>query len=61
MIGLAYLEDPECYADGSVATARVSLAGEDEGERSNEERHPGPPDWGMCRWTSTSTLVTNVP
>jgi hypothetical protein len=29
--GLAYLEDSECYAGGSVATGRVSLAGQDEG------------------------------
>jgi hypothetical protein len=41
--GLAYLEDPECYAGSSVATGRVSLAGQDEGERSDEERYPGPP------------------
>ena len=31
VIGLAYPEDPECYAGGSVATGRVSLAGQDEG------------------------------
>jgi len=34
VIGLAYLEDPECYAGGSVATGRGSLARQDEGERS---------------------------
>jgi len=32
VIGLAYLEDPECYARGSVAIGRVCLAGQDEGE-----------------------------
>jgi hypothetical protein len=53
--GLAYLEDPECYAGGSVATGRVSLAGQDEGERSDEERYLGPPGWGLRRWTSTPT------
>ena len=42
MIGLEYLEDPECYTGGSVANDRVSLAGRDEGERSDEERYPGP-------------------
>ena len=57
MFGLAYLEDPECYAGVSVATGRVSLAGQDEGERSDEERYPGPPGWGLRRWTSTSTLA----
>jgi hypothetical protein len=35
--GLAYLEDPECYDGGSVATGRVSIAGQDEGEMSDEE------------------------
>ena len=47
MTGLAYLEDPECYAGFSVATGRVSLARQDEGERSDEDRYPGPPGWGV--------------
>ena len=55
MIGLAYLEDPEYYAGGSVATGRVSLAGQDEGETSDEERYPGPRGWGLRRWTNTPT------
>ena len=54
--GLAHLEDPECYAGGSIGTVRASLAGHDEGERSDEERHPVPPGWGLRRWTSTPTL-----
>ena len=37
--------------------ARVSLARQDEGERSYEERYPGPPGWGLRRWTSTLTLA----
>ena len=49
VIGLAYLEDPECCAGGSIATVRVPLAGQDEGERSD----PGPPGWGLRCWTST--------
>ena len=53
VIGLAYLEDPECYAGGSVATGRGSLAGQD--ERSDEERYPGSPICGLRRWTSTPT------
>ena len=59
MTGLAYLEDPECYAGGSVATGRVYLAGQDEGEKSDEERYPGLPGWGFRRWTSTPTLAKN--
>jgi len=38
VIALAYFEDPEWYAGGSEATGRVSLAGQNEGERSEEER-----------------------
>jgi len=45
MTGLVYLEDPVCYADCNVATGRVSLAEQDEGERSDKERYPGPPGW----------------
>jgi len=37
---------PESYAGSSLATGSVSLAGQDEGERSDEERQPGPPGWG---------------
>jgi hypothetical protein len=56
VIGLAHLKDPEGYASGSVATVRVFLAGQDEGERSDKERYAGPPGWGLRRWTSTPTL-----
>ena len=38
-----------------VATGRVCLAGQDKGERSDEERYPGPPGWGLRRRTSTPT------
>jgi hypothetical protein len=37
VIALAHLDDPECYAGGSAPTVRVYLAGQDEGERSDEE------------------------
>jgi hypothetical protein len=57
---VAHLEDPECYAGGSVPTGRVSLAGQDEGEGSDEERYPGPPGWGLRRWTGAPTLAKNV-
>jgi hypothetical protein len=57
VIGLAYLEDRECYAGGSIATGRVSLAGQYEGERSDDKRYPGPPGWGWRRWTSTPILT----
>jgi hypothetical protein len=60
VIGLAYLEDPECYACDSIATGRVYLAGQDEGERSDEERFPDPPGCGLRCWTSIPTLDKNV-
>jgi len=55
--GLEFLKDPECYVCGSIATGRASLAGQDEGERSDEERYPGPPGCGLRRRTSTPTLA----
>ena len=61
VIGLAYLEGLKCYAGGSVATGRVSLAGQDEGERSDEEWYPGTPGWGLRHWTSTPTLAKMFP
>ena len=61
MTGLGYLEDPEGYAGGSVATGRVCLSGQDEGESSDEERYPGPPGWGLRLWTNIPTLEKNVP
>jgi len=30
---LECLKDPKCYAGGSIATGRVTHAGQDEGER----------------------------
>jgi len=60
VIGLVYLEDPERYAGGSVATGRVSLAGQDEGERSDEERYPGPPGWGVEALDQHSNTRKNV-
>ena len=60
VMGLACLEYPQCYAGDSLATGRVSLAGQDEGERWDEERYPGPPCWGLRCWISIPTLAKNV-
>jgi hypothetical protein len=57
---VGHLEHPECYDVGSFATGRVSLAGQDEGERSDEERYAGPPGWGLRRWTGAPILTKNV-
>jgi hypothetical protein len=39
--------DPESYAGGSVATGRVSLAGQVKGDDSDQKGYPGPPGWGL--------------
>lgn len=41
------LYDPESYAGSSVTTSRAIQAGQVKGERTNEERHPGPPGLGI--------------
>jgi len=33
------------YAGGSIATGRVSKAGQGKREVPDKERHPGPPGW----------------
>jgi hypothetical protein len=38
--GFEYARDPESYTSGSVATGRVSLAGQVKGQASDEEKHP---------------------
>jgi hypothetical protein len=53
--GFDYLEDPECYAGGSGAAGRVSLDGQDEGERSDQDGYRDHPCWELRRWTSTPT------
>jgi hypothetical protein len=46
-VGLACSNDLESYAGGSVATGRVSQAGQAKSEVPEFERHPGPPGWGL--------------
>jgi hypothetical protein len=40
--------DPESYAGGSVATGRVSHAGQVKGDDPDKKGYPGPPGWGLC-------------
>ena len=56
MGGLERSNDPESYAGGSVATGRVSLAGQVEGDDPDIERHPGPPGQGVGRVAGDHTL-----
>jgi len=50
---LAWCNDPESYASGSVATGRATLAGQVKVEHPDKERYTGPPGWGLGRWAST--------
>ena len=50
---LAWCNDPESYASGSVAAGRATLAGQVKGEHPDKERNTGPPGWGLGRWAST--------
>ena len=50
---LAWCNDPESYAGGSVATGRATLAGQVKVEHPDKERYTGPPGWGLGRWAST--------
>jgi hypothetical protein len=47
VVGLAWSHDPESYAGSSVATGRVSHAGQVKGNDPEEKGYPGPPGWGL--------------
>jgi hypothetical protein len=47
VVGLAWSNDPESYAGGSVATGRVSHAGQVKSDDPDEKGYPGPPGWGL--------------
>ena len=47
VVWFACVVDPESYAGGSLATGRVTHAGQVGGETPDEEEHPGPPGWGL--------------
>jgi hypothetical protein len=50
---LACFEDLESHAGSSIATGRVTLAGQVLGERSDKERYPGFSSMGVVQWAST--------
>jgi len=52
--------DPESYAGGSVATGRVTQAGQVKGQKPDEERHPGPPGWGLGTRAATLPQKKNL-
>jgi hypothetical protein len=47
VVGLAWSNDPESYAGGSVATGRVSHAGQVKGDDPDGKGYPRPPGWGL--------------
>jgi len=47
VVGLAWSNDPESYAGGSVATGRASHARQVKGDDPDKKGYPGPPGWGL--------------
>jgi len=47
-VGLAWSNDPESYAGGSVAIGTASHAGEVKGDDPDKKRYPGTPVWGRA-------------
>jgi hypothetical protein len=46
-VGLAFYNCLKSYAGGSAATGRVSQTRQVKSEVPDQERHPGPPGWGL--------------
>jgi hypothetical protein len=53
VVGLAWSNDPESYTGGSIATGRVSQAGQVKGDDPDKERYPGLPGWGLSLGLTT--------
>jgi len=47
VVGLGWPNDPQSSAGGSVATGRVTQAGQVKGDGPDKKGHPGPPGWGL--------------
>jgi hypothetical protein len=47
VVGLAWSDDTESYAGGSVATGRASRAIQIKGDDPDKKGYPGPPGWGL--------------
>ena len=57
VVRLAWSNDPESYAGGSVATCRASHAGEVESDDPDKKGYPGPPGWGLGLEANNFTSV----
>jgi hypothetical protein len=47
VVGLGWSYDPASYAGGSMATSRVSNAGQVKGDDPDKKGYPGLPGWGL--------------
>jgi hypothetical protein len=54
VVGIVWSNDPKSYVGGSVATGRVSLAGQVKGDEPDKKGYPGPPGWGLGVRLTTS-------
>jgi len=57
VVWLAWSNDPESYASGSVATGRASHAGEVESNGPDKNGYPGPLGWGLEHEANNFTSV----
>jgi hypothetical protein len=54
VVGFVWSNDPESSVGGSVATGRVSLAGQVKGDDPDQKGYPGPPGLGLGVRLTTS-------
>jgi hypothetical protein len=47
VVGLVWSNDPESLAGGSIATGRVTRAGQVKDDDPDKKGHPVPPGWGL--------------
>jgi hypothetical protein len=57
MVRLAWSNDLESYAGGSVATCRTTYAGEVESDDPDKKGYPDRPSWGLAREANNFTSV----
>jgi len=57
VVGLVWLNDPETYAGGSVATSRASHARHVEGDDPDQKGYPGPPGFGFVNDVEAYTKI----
>jgi hypothetical protein len=58
--GLVWSNDPESQASGSIATGRITQAGQVKGDGPDKKGHPGQPGWGFGMGLTTPPREKNV-